>query len=162
MKDVNKIEDVVNKIVSKWKKIIESYSIKVESVTFFRMPKYYRGYPEIEYCYKVTFDFGLDSGLDSDQKINRDIIMKEIELNFINRFQPINDHTDFLAGNCNLEVPQKVKNINAKIILDNEIKFNNDKVDYFTNQGHRIIIQFYPHAFIDELREDKLNQLGIM
>ena len=38
------MEDVANKIVSKWKEIIESYSIKVESVSCFRMDKYYRGY----------------------------------------------------------------------------------------------------------------------
>lgn len=37
------MEDVANKIVSKWKEIIESYSIKVESVSCFRMDKYYTG-----------------------------------------------------------------------------------------------------------------------
>ena len=71
--------------------------------------------------------------------------MKELELNFIDRFQPIlvdtTIGTDYNSG---------------------ETKFHNDKVDYFTNQGHRIIIQFYPQGFINELREDKLNQLGII
>jgi hypothetical protein len=100
------------------------------------MDKYYVGYPEIEHCYKVIFDFGLnpDYGMDYNQKNKRDRLMKELELNFIDRFQ----------------------------LNYGETKFHNDKVDYFTNQGHRIIIQFYPQGFIDELREDKLNQLGII
>ena len=71
--------------------------------------------------------------------------MKELELNFIDRFQPI---------------------LSEKIVGSNfnygETKFDNDRVDYFTNQGHRIIIQFYPQGFIDELRNDKLNELGII
>ena len=132
------MEDVAEKIVSKWKEIIESYSIKVESVNLFRMNKY---------CYKVNFDFGLNpaDGMTSWEKNKRDRLMKELELNFIDRFQPIlvdtTIGTDYNRG---------------------ETKFHNDKVDYFTNQGHRIIIQFYPQGFINELREDKLNQLGII
>lgn len=141
------MEDVANKIVSKWKEIIESYSIKVESVHCFRMNKHYTGYPEIEHCYKVNFDFGLnpDYGMNSWEKNKRDRLMKELELNFIDRFQP--ELADTTIGN----------DYNR-----GETKFHNDKVDYFTNQGHRIIIQFYPQGFIDELREDKLNQLGII
>jgi hypothetical protein len=141
------MEDVANKIVSKWKEIIESYSIKVKSVSCFRMDKYYTGYPEIEHCYKVNFDFGLnpDYGMTSWEKNKRARLMKELEQNFIDRFQPADVDTsignDYNRG---------------------ETKFHNDKVDYFTNQGHRIIIQFYPQGFIDELREDKLNQLGII
>ena len=49
------MEDVANKIVSKWKEIIESYSIKVESVSCFRMDKYYTGYPEINFNEKMVF-----------------------------------------------------------------------------------------------------------
>jgi len=141
------MEDVANKIVSKWKEIIESYSIKVKSVSCFRMDKYYTGYPEIEYCYKVNFDFGLnpDYGITSWEKNKRDRLMKELELNFIDRFQPALVQTT-IGNDYNY----------------GETKFHNDKVDYFTNQGHRIIIQFYPQGFIDELREDKLNQLGII
>lgn len=40
-----------------------------------------------------------------------------------------------------------------------EIKFLNEKVEYMTNQGYRLIIQFYPAGFIGDLREDKLNKL---
>ena len=40
-----------------------------------------------------------------------------------------------------------------------EIKFENEKVEYMTNQGSRLIIQFYPAGFIGDLREDKLNKL---
>jgi len=139
------MEDVTNKIVSKWKEIIESYSIKVKSVSCFRMDKYYTGYPEIEHCYKVNFDFGLSDMFDLEPNTTKRLrLMRELEQNFIDRFQPVLVDTktghDFNYG---------------------ETKFHNDKVDYFTNQGHRIIIQFYPQGFIDELREDKLNQLGI-
>jgi hypothetical protein len=42
-----------------------------------------------------------------------------------------------------------------------EIKFENSKVDYMTNQGYRFIIQFYPGGFISEFREEKLKELGI-
>lgn len=145
------MEDVANKIVSKWKEIIESYSIKVENVSCFRMDKYYTGYPEIEHCYKVNFDFGLnpDYGMTSWEN-KRGILMKELELNFIDRFQP-------------QLVDTKMGHDFGPTIPDyGETKFHNDKVDYFTNQGHRIIIQFYPQGFINELREDKLNQLGII
>ena len=140
------MEDVTNKIVSKWKEIIESYSIKVKSVSCFRMDKYYTGYPEIEHCYKVNFDFGLSDMFDLEPNTTKRLrLMRELEQNFIDRFQPVLVDTktghDFNYG---------------------ETKFHNDKVDYFTNQGHRIIIQFYPQGFIDELREDKLNQLVII
>lgn len=103
----NRMDDIANKIVNKWKEIIESYSIEIKSINCFRMNKFYQGYPEIEYCYKVNFDFGINN-----YKGNID-------------FNPVN-----------------------KILLK-EL------------EGHRIIIQFYPQGFIDELREDKLNQLGI-
>lgn len=141
------MDDIVELIVDKWKKIIESYSIEVESVSCFRMNKYYKGYPEIEYCYKVSFDFGLSDINEKEnfcEKNKKDRLMKELELNFIDRFQPVL--------------------VDTKTIHDfnyGETKFHNNKVDYFTNQVHRIIIQFYPQGFITELREDKLNQLGI-
>ena len=56
------MEEIVKQITDKWKTLIEStivdgYSRKVESINFFRMDKYYTGYPEIEFCYKVTFNF---------------------------------------------------------------------------------------------------------
>jgi hypothetical protein len=140
------MEDVANKIVSKWKEIIESYSIRVGDISLFRMDKYYAGYPEIEHCYKVNFDFGLSDTFDLEPNTTkRARLIRELEQNFIDRFQP--------------------QLVDTKAGLDfnyGETKFHNDKVDYFTNQGHRIIIQFYPQGFIDELREDKLNQLGII
>jgi hypothetical protein len=42
-----------------------------------------------------------------------------------------------------------------------EIKFENSKVDYMTNQGYRFIIQFYPQGFLPEFRNEKLESLGI-
>ena len=149
------MEDVAIKMVNKWKEIIESYSIPINSVDYFRMDKHYTGYPQIEHCYKVciNFEFGITGGMPnnftSDQitseRNKRRRLMEELDKNFIDRFQPI--LADTTIGN----------DYNR-----GETKFHNDKVDYFTNQGHRIIIQFYPHGFIDELREDKLNQLGII
>lgn len=139
------MDDVANKIVSKWREIIESYSIKIESVHCFRMHKYYAGYPQIEYCYKVNFDFGLvDQNDNTRHHPKHQRLMKELEQNFIDRFQPV--LVDTIGHDYN----------------HGETKFRNDKVDYFTNQGHRIIIQFYPQGFIDELRNDKLNTLGII
>lgn len=144
------MDDIANKIVNKWKEIIESYDIEINSINCFRMNRFYQGYPEIEYCYKVNFDFGLDmpnnftSNQITSKRNKRSRLLKELELNFIDRFQPVLIDTK-----------------NAYDYNYGEIKFHNDKVDYFTNQGHRIIIQFYPQGFIDELREDKLNQLGI-
>ena len=143
------MDDIAELIVDKWKKIIESYSIEVESVSCFRMNKYYKGYPEIEYCYKVSFDFGLSDINEKEnfcEKNKKDRLMKELELNFIDRFQPVLVGEISKSGDSN------------KTFFGT---FHNDKVDYFTNQGHRIIIQFYPQGFITELREDKLNQLGI-
>ena len=140
------MDDVANKIVSKWREIIESYSIKIESVHCFRMNKWYAGYPDIEYCYKVNFDFGLvDQNDNTRHHPKHQRLMKELEQNFIDRFQPV------------LIDKKKSYDYNS-----GETKFHNDKVDYFTNQGHRIIIQFYPQGFIDELRNDKLNTLGII
>ena len=51
------MQDIAQQLVDKWTKIIESYNIKIESTNLFRMNKYYEGYPDIEYCYKVTFNF---------------------------------------------------------------------------------------------------------
>jgi hypothetical protein len=58
-------------LTDKWKDIIESinvngYSRKVECVNCFIMYNRYVGYPEIEICYKVIFDF-------RDPKINQSL-----------------------------------------------------------------------------------------
>ena len=37
----------------------------------------------------------------------------------------------------------------------------NNKVDYMTNQVSRLIIQFYPDGFLQEIRNEKLESLGI-
>ena len=56
------MEEIAKQLANKWKEIIESisvdgYSRKVESIDFIRMTKYYTGYPDIEWCYKVNFNF---------------------------------------------------------------------------------------------------------
>ena len=128
------MQDIAQQLVDKWSKIIESYNIKIESTNLFRMDKYYEGYPDIEYCYKVNFNF--DGALKGYTINERTWI--ELKNNFIEMFGDT-------KPNDNLS----------------EIKFLNEKVEYMTNHGYRLIIQFYPAGFICDLREDKLNKLLI-
>jgi len=148
------MEEIVKQITDKWKTLIEStivdgYSRKVESVNFFRMDKYYTGYPEIEFCYKVTFNFedGISNSVYSNTTnpyidATKEKWHKRLEDRFTNMFWNPSDEV----------MPRKGSN-------SGETKFENSKVDYMTNQGYRFIIQFYPKGFIPELREEKLNNL---
>jgi hypothetical protein len=106
------------------------------------MNKYYTGYPEIEFCYKVTFNF--EDGISYDQthsNPNRYEWYKKLEEIFTKMFRGSNEI---------LPTPDS-----------DEVKFENSKVDYMTNQGYRFIIQFYPKGFLSEFREEKLKELGI-
>ena len=141
--------DEFSKILTdKWKDIIESINVdgesrKVESVNYFRMDKYYTGYPEIEFCYKVTFNF--EDGISNDQthsNVNRYEWHKKLEETFTKMFWNPSDEV--------MPMPDS-----------DEIKFENSKVDYMTNQGYRFIIQFYPQGFVSEFRNEKLKELGI-
>jgi hypothetical protein len=150
------MDEFVKQITDKWKEMIESttvsgYSRKVESVNYFRMDKYYTGYPEIEFCYKVTFNFedGISDSIYSnvtnpyiDNSKNK--WHKRIEDRFTNMFWNPSDEVMPRAGSNS-----------------GETKFENSKVDYMTNQGCRFIIQFYPQGFVSEFREEKLKELGI-
>ena len=141
--------DEFSKILTdKWKDIIESISVdgesrKIESVNCFRMDKYYTGYPEIEWCYKVTFNFedGISNG-QTHSNANRYEWHKKLEETFTKMF-----------WDPSIEV--------MPMPDSDEIKFENSKVDYMTNQGYRFIIQFYPGGFISEFRNEKLESLGI-
>ena len=141
--------DEFSKILTdKWKDIIESISVdgesrKIESVNCFRMNKWYAGYPEIEFCYKVTFNFedGISNG-QTHSNANRYEWHKKLEETFTKMF-----------WDPSIEV--------MPMPDSDEIKFENSKVDYMTNQGYRFIIQFYPGGFISEFREEKLKELGI-
>jgi hypothetical protein len=135
-------------LTDKWKDIIESISVdgesrKIESVNCFRMDKYYTGYPEIEFCYKATFNFedGI-SNVQTHSNANRYEWHKKLEETFTKMF-----------WDPSIEV--------MPMPDSDEIKFENSKVDYMTNQGYRFIIQFYPGGFISEFREEKLKELGI-
>ena len=137
--------DEFSKILTdKWKDIIESISVdgesrKIESVNYFRM----NGYPEIEWCYKATFNFedGISNG-QTHSNANRYEWHKKLEETFTKMF-----------WDPSIEV--------MPMPDSDEIKFENSKVDYMTNQGYRFIIQFYPGGFISEFREEKLKELGI-
>lgn len=141
--------DEFSKILTdKWKDIIESISVdgesrKIESVNCFRMNKWYSGYPEIEFCYKVTFNFedGISNG-QTHSNANRYEWHKKLEETFTKMF-----------WDPSIEV--------MPMPDSDEIKFENSKVDYMTNQGYRFIIQFYPGGFISEFRNEKLESLGI-
>ena len=141
--------DEFSKILTdKWKTIIESivvngYSRKVESVDCFRMGKYYTGYPQIDFCHKATFNFedGISNG-QTHSNPNRYEWHKKLEETFTKMF-----------WDPSIEV--------MPMPDSDEIKFENSKVDYMTNQGYRFIIQFYPGGFISEFREEKLKELGI-
>jgi len=157
-------------LTDKWKDIIESINVdgesrKVESVNCFRMNKYYTGYPEIEFCYKVTFNFedGISDSIysnttnpyidDAKEKWH-----KRLEDRFVNIFYDIPDILPDSGTEewwrLNLSRPRKGSN-------SGELKFENNKVDYMTNQGYRFIVQFYPVGFLSEFREKKLKELGI-
>ena len=141
--------DEFSKILTdKWKDIIESISVdgesrKIESVNCFRMNKWYAGYPEIEFCYKVTFNFedGISNG-QTHSNANRYEWHKKLEETFTKMF-----------WDPSIEV--------MPMPDSDEIKFENSKVDYMTNQGYRFIIQFYPGGFLPEFRNEKLESLGI-
>jgi hypothetical protein len=141
--------DEFSKILTdKWKDIIESISVdgesrKIESVNCFRMNKWYAGYPEIEFCYKATFNFedGISNG-QTHSNANRYEWHKKLEETFTKMF-----------WDPSIEV--------MPMPDSDEIKFENSKVDYMTNQGYRFIIQFYPGGFISEFRNEKLESLGI-
>ena len=134
--------EVVNYIINSWKELIENleangFNKKIESTHFFKMDKYYTGYPHIKDCYKVTFDFGLDCGNKVGDEHTIEISKREtwnssIESLFTNLF------TD-----------------------DINIIITNTKIDYITIQGGRIIIQFYPKGFIEDIRNEKLLKLDI-
>lgn len=149
-------------LTDKWKTMIESiivdgHSRKIESVNLFRMNKYYTGYPEIEFCYKVTFNFPLggsqeyesaarfDSSPYSEKTSDRiDKWHEELESIFTNMFWDPSDEV----------MPRAGSNYG-------ETKFENSRVDYMTNQGFRFIVQFYPQGFVSEFRNEKLKELGI-
>jgi hypothetical protein len=144
-------------LTDKWKEVIESikvdgYSRKVESVNLFRMDKYYTGYPEIEFCYKVTFNFedGFSNSIYDQNNTNpyidnaKDKWNKRLEDRFVNMFWDPSDEVMPRAGSNS-----------------GETKFENSRVDYMTNQGYRFIVQFYPQGFVSELRNEKLESIGL-
>jgi hypothetical protein len=142
-------------LTDKWKDIIESinvngYSRKVECVNCFRMNKWYVGYPEIEICYKVIFDF-------------RDPNISDVEKYFYKSNHSNVDRYDW---------GKKLEETFTEMFFDpsiefmpmpdsDEVRFENSKVDYMNNQGYRFIVQFYPGGFISDFREEKLKELGL-
>ena len=148
------MEVIAKQLTDKWKEIIESISVRgytrrIESVNFFKMDAWYSGFPDIEFCYKVTFNFedGISNSIYSNVANPFEINpwYKELEDRFTNMFWNPSDEVMPRAGSNS-----------------GETKFENSKVDYMTNQGYRFIIQFYPLGFLPELREEKLAELGII
>jgi hypothetical protein len=150
------MDEFTKQITDKWKTIIEStvvngYSRKVESVNCFRMSKWYAGYPEIDFCYKVTFNF--ENGIsDSIYSNTTNPYIDDVKEKWHKRLE--NRFTNMFWDSSNEVMPRAGSN-------SGETKFENSKVDYMTNQGYRFIIQFYPGGFVSEFREEKLKELGI-
>lgn len=151
------MEEIAKQLANKWKEIIESisvdgYSRKVESIDFIRMTKYYTGYPDIEWCYKVNFI--LEDGISYIEFTKEDIILEnkksrwheKLQESFTNMF--LDPDIDF---NQKKDHP----------VLGSVSKFENNRVDYMTDQGYRFIIQFYPAGFLSTIRNEKLQELGI-
>lgn len=139
-----------DQIINSWKEEIESIIIeipediisrKVESIDFFPMKSKY--YPHSE-AWKVNFNFmdGIRGNGGTKPPgtsyINHDAWAIELSRLFTNKFG------------------QGKPGPNS-----GEIQFNNSKCEYMTYQGYRFIIQFYPDAFIEEIRNEKLQKLGI-
>jgi len=155
------MEQVAKQLTDKWKEIIESISVRgytrrIESVSFFKMDAWYTGYPDIEFCYKVNFNFEDNTIGSNHQSIysnttnpyiddSKEKWNKELEDRFTKMFWNPSDEVIPRAGSNS-----------------GETKFENNRVDYMTNQGYRFIIQFYPLGFLTELREEKLVELGII
>lgn len=115
-------------IVNSWVPEIEVVCGKIESINHFRMGKYYTGYPGIEYCYKVNFNF----------KDNRQPNSKVLDI-FIKKYQ---ENTHIISRPSKLPVREGFNQ-------QNEISFKNDYIDYVTDQGYRLIVQYYPVSIIN-------------
>ena len=172
------MEVIAKQLTDKWKEIIESISVRgytrrIESVNFFKMDAWYTGYPDIEFCYKVNFNFEDNSIGSNHQSIYSNTTNpyiddskakwnKELEDRFTNMFWNPSDEVMPRAGSMTLFY-QTVSSAGVVSAHNSgETKFENSKVDYMTNQGYRFIIQFYPGGFIPELRDEKLAELGII
>jgi hypothetical protein len=122
------MEEIVKQITDKWKKVIEStnvngYSRKVESIDCFRMNKHYTGYPEIEFCYKVTFNF--EDG---------------ISLGFRSFHHSVNQIQNIYSNNLRHATDNAISHTNPSVFSDVSVfntvskeKWNKRLEDRFTN-----------------------------
>lgn len=154
------MEVIAKQLTDKWKEIIESISVRgytrrIESVTFFKMDKYYPGYPDV-ICYKVNFNFADNSIGSNHQSIYSNTTNPYIDDSKAKWDKELEDRFIEMFWDKNLLFAMPKPGHNS-----GETIFANNKVDYMTNQGYRFIIQFYPGGFLPELREEKLIELGI-
>ena len=151
------MEKIAKQLTNKWKEIIESisvdgYSRKVESIDFIRMTKYYTGYPDIEWCYKVNFI--LEDGISYIEFTKEDIILENKKSRWHEKLQEC-------FTNMFLDPDIDFNQKKDHPVLGSVSKFENNRVDYMTDQGYRFIIQFYPAGFLSTIRNEKLQELGI-
>lgn len=156
------MEELVKKIISRWEEQINSINIsgftrKVESVNYFRMNDYYTNPLEIEWCYKVTFNFPLEEGesisnplSDIQRRVLHEKWNRELEDKFKKMFWDNSGEVEPTTGSRE-----------HTHLYTGEYKFHNNKVDYMDNQGYRFIIQFYPEGFLPIFRDEKLTDLGL-
>ena len=164
------MEEIAKQLANKWKEIIESisvdgYSRKVESTDCIRMTKFYTGYPEIEWCYKVIFNFHDGISYIELRTQREDIILEnkksrwheKLQKSFTEMFwEPATEVMPEIPKTSNMYYQMNVLALGA-----GEVKFENSRVDYMTDQGYRFIIQFYPAGFLSSIRNSKLKELGI-
>jgi hypothetical protein len=149
------MEDFVKQLTDDWKTTIESidvdgHSKKIESIYFFRMDKYYTGYPDIEHCYKVTFTFTSAKFADPyfDRRVDQPTPNQKWHLELKKTFTKI-------LGKPNRPLSGE------HLSWSDQIHFKNDRTDYMRDQGYRFIVQFYPKTFLTLYRDQKLETLGI-
>ena len=137
------MEEFSKKLVDQWKDIIESidiegYKRKVDSINLFRMDKWYTGYPDIIFCYKVNFNFVLNEYQDVDRSNKKS--KSDIRVEAWHR---------------------ELDSIFEGVFRDGSGQLPNSKVDYKQNQGYRFIVQFYPAGFLIEKTQSQLDRLGL-
>ena len=135
------IEKIVLEIIGNWsKEISDDISVSyINSVTNFRINSF-----NYEYCYNVTFDFGFSGRKISDSRL--------LEL-FTNKYKT----TEFKESSGS-----KYRQIACNGPKD--LLFNNEYIDYVTDQGYsKFIVQFYPIAIMNLNkrieRDKKINNL---
>lgn len=139
------IDNIRYELVNRFRSIVDEtfhngFTIVISDINCFRMEKYYYGYPDKKWCYKMNINFEFcktnSSEFPGTRSQSRDICMNRIYDKFIDLFGK-----DYYVEN------------------GDQYTYNNELLEYITFQYSRIIIQFYPDGWIGKLRDEKLTNL---